>query len=90
MNKKNEFNGKSSGQTFDEEVEALLCAEPGLAAAADALYEVGKHHGWFPAGLGKTWRDMDVLGQLEFLEIVGSIIDAYKKSPKNAPAPSQP
>ena len=52
--------------------------EKALEAAADKLDEIGTHHGWWKP-VTKSWRELDPIGQEEFLEIVWLVVKAYKR-----------
>lgn len=60
-------------KSFAEEAQDMLDADPALEAAADEMWSSNPDN----AQYGKSWRDMDSLGQLEFLNNVGRIVDAY-------------
>lgn len=49
-----------------------------LALAADNLDKVGRHHGWWKTK-HSSWRELDTIGQEEFLDIVWSIIKTYRR-----------
>ena len=55
----------------------------GVEAAADSLYALGLHHGWWPLSpqLPASWRNLDPIGQSEFLGIVEKTIRSYLKPP---------
>jgi len=56
-------------------------SERGVEAAADYLYAVGHHHGWWgsiPQPLA-SWRDLGPIGRSEFGGIVEQTIRAYLK-----------
>ena len=69
---------------LSDEVREILEKEPGLGAAADILDQEGRMHGWFKGAV--SWREIDPIGQEEFLSLAGRIIDTYHKASVN-PAP---
>lgn len=48
-----------------------------LEAAADRLYAIGLHHGWWGARAKPSWRDLDPIGRDEFLNVTWAVIAAY-------------
>lgn len=53
-------------------------SDRGIERAADRLNRVGTHHGWWPKSLnGKSWRDYDLIGRLEYLGLVEELIRDY-------------
>jgi hypothetical protein len=55
--------------------------QAGIERAADQLFEDGFQHQWWSRSLGSNWRDLDPLGQSEFLDIVTRIVSAYHSPP---------
>jgi hypothetical protein len=53
--------------------------EQGVQAAADHLYAVGLIHGWWSRSSRPpaSWRDLDPIGQSEFVGIVEAMIRTY-------------
>ena len=51
--------------------------DAGLTEAANKLFQIGRHHGWWP-GNEKSWQDLDPISQEEFLDLTAEIVDAYK------------
>ena len=54
----------------------IILDEEGLEAAADVLYRAGSHHSWWKSAR-TDWRELDPVGQDEFLSITHHIIVAY-------------
>ena len=52
-------------------------SDAGLEAAADVLDKIGRHHHWWSPNDVRPWRQMDSIGQSEFLGIVQEMIYAY-------------
>jgi 3-dehydro-4-phosphotetronate decarboxylase len=52
-------------------------SDAGLEAAADVLDKAGRHHHWWSAADTRSWRELDPIGQSEFLGIVQELIYAY-------------
>ena len=56
--------------------------EGSLEAAADTLDKFGRHHHWFGP---KPWRELDLVGRGEFLDIVAAVVSAYFEVSKTTP-----
>ena len=55
-------------------------SDRGIELAADRLNKFGTHYGWWPKSLdGKSWRDYDLIGRLEYLGLVEELIRDYFK-----------
>jgi hypothetical protein len=46
-----------------------------LERAADALYRIGRYHGWWKTSF-ESWQELDPIAREEFLDIVFEVLQA--------------
>jgi len=75
-------------QIWDAVVEGLR--EKKLETAADRLYSIGLHHGWWGDNAKPSWRNLDLIGREEFLDVTAAVITAYNYDEPHQPVARTP